>query len=106
MAKARKGTLAPAIEMMLWHYSKGKPKEHFELTGDMTMTGRRAQAFEAEARRPTLEELDGVPAKLKAHNAEMGPSWGCRASYERRPGPRLARREQLLARHKQGSPFG
>ena len=27
------GKLAPAIECMLWHYAKGKPKEQLEHTG-------------------------------------------------------------------------
>jgi hypothetical protein len=28
------GKLAPAMETMLWHYAKGKPKEHVELSHD------------------------------------------------------------------------
>lgn len=31
--RARNGKLAPAIEAMLWHYAKGKPKEYIEHTG-------------------------------------------------------------------------
>lgn len=30
LAKARKGALHPAVECMLWHYSKGKPVERHE----------------------------------------------------------------------------
>ena len=33
-ARAESGTLPPAIEAMLWHYSKGKPPEKIELTGE------------------------------------------------------------------------
>src|SRR6266849_8344214 len=28
------GKLAPAMETMLWHYAKGKPKEHVELSNE------------------------------------------------------------------------
>lgn len=27
VSRARQGKLAPAVECMLWHYAKGKPKE-------------------------------------------------------------------------------
>lgn len=30
LKRARAGKLAPAVESMLWHYSKGKPKEQVE----------------------------------------------------------------------------
>lgn len=32
-SRARRGKLAPAIESMLWHYAKGKPKETVEHSG-------------------------------------------------------------------------
>jgi hypothetical protein len=32
-ARAKAGTLAPAVECMLWHYAKGKPKEQVEHSG-------------------------------------------------------------------------
>ena len=31
LARAQTGTLAPAIEQMLWHYAKGKPPDKVEL---------------------------------------------------------------------------
>jgi hypothetical protein len=34
LALALQGKLAPAMETMLWHYAKGKPKEHVELSHD------------------------------------------------------------------------
>ena len=33
MAAARARKLPPAVETMLWHYAKGKPKEQFEHSG-------------------------------------------------------------------------
>ncbi len=33
MAAARARTLPPAVETMLWHYAKGKPKEQVEHSG-------------------------------------------------------------------------
>jgi hypothetical protein len=33
LARARAGTLPPAVECMLWHYRFGKPKERVELEG-------------------------------------------------------------------------
>ncbi len=33
LARARAGTLPPAVECMLWHYAKGKPKEQVEHSG-------------------------------------------------------------------------
>lgn len=37
MRKAIAGKLHPAIESMLWHYSKGKPKDHVELSGSLAV---------------------------------------------------------------------
>ena len=31
-ARARAGTLAPAVEAMLWHYAFGKPKDSLDVT--------------------------------------------------------------------------
>ena len=31
-ARARAGTLAPAVEAMLWHYAFGRPRESLEVT--------------------------------------------------------------------------
>lgn len=33
LKRAQLGRLAPAVEAMLWHYAKGKPKEHVEVSG-------------------------------------------------------------------------
>jgi hypothetical protein len=33
VAHARSGTLAPAVETMLWYYAKGRPKEMVEFSG-------------------------------------------------------------------------
>ena len=31
-ARARAGTLAPAVEAMLWHYAFGKPRDSLDVT--------------------------------------------------------------------------
>ena len=31
--RARAGTLAPAVEAMLWHYAFGKPRDSLDVTG-------------------------------------------------------------------------
>jgi hypothetical protein len=33
--RLRAGKLAPAVECMLWHYAKGKPKEQIEVDGSV-----------------------------------------------------------------------
>ena len=38
LADLRKRKVAPAVEQMLWHYAKGKPKESVE--GDVTINYR------------------------------------------------------------------
>lgn len=53
-AKVRAGTLAPAVESMLWHYAYGKPKESIEISGDQAkplrvMFGGRHRPDEAAA---------------------------------------------------------
>jgi hypothetical protein len=58
LTKARKGTLPPAVECMLWHYAKGKPKDSVELSGglaDLTDTAR--AKIEAEVRAMGTEEM-------------------------------------------------
>ena len=47
--RALAGKLSPQIEVMLWHYAKGKPKEHVELSGEAELlvrldAGRRRNA--------------------------------------------------------------
>jgi hypothetical protein len=36
--RALKGELAPAIEAMIWAYAKGKPREHVEVDGGLTIS--------------------------------------------------------------------
>ena len=38
LARARAGTLAPAVECMLWHYAKGKPKDQVEHSGEIMLS--------------------------------------------------------------------
>lgn len=38
LTRARAGTLPPAVECMLWHYAKGKPKDHVEHSGGMVLS--------------------------------------------------------------------
>lgn len=35
--RALAGKLAPAIECLLWHYAHGKPNQHVEQTGTVTL---------------------------------------------------------------------
>ena len=37
MAAARARTVAPAVEVMLWHYAYGKPKERVEHSGHLDL---------------------------------------------------------------------
>lgn len=39
LAKARKGTLPPGVECMLWYYAKGKPTEMVGGTLDVNLAG-------------------------------------------------------------------
>ncbi len=38
LARARAGTLPPAVECMLWHYAKGKPKDRVEHSGGVVLS--------------------------------------------------------------------
>ena len=38
LARARAGTLLPAVECMLWHYAKGKPKDQVEHSGGVVLS--------------------------------------------------------------------
>lgn len=38
LTRARAGTLPPAVECMLWHYAKGKPKDQVEHSGGMVLS--------------------------------------------------------------------
>ena len=51
--RLRAGTLAPAVETMLYYYAAGKPKERIEVGADKTLAD---LVGEAIARRPPKEE--------------------------------------------------
>jgi hypothetical protein len=59
LSKARAGALAPAVECMLWHYAKGKPKETIEPGGnvDLDVVTSRERARQI-AKDPTTEILN------------------------------------------------
>ena len=38
LARARAGALPPAVECMLWHYAKGKPKDRVEHSGGIVLS--------------------------------------------------------------------
>jgi hypothetical protein len=44
-ARLMKGKLAPALESMLWHYAKGKPKEQIVISADKTLAQLIAEAL-------------------------------------------------------------
>jgi hypothetical protein len=71
LAKACKGTLPPAVETMLWHYAKGKPKETVALEGDLDVSVGLRAAFAAEAYALPLKVLEQAQAELKASNARI-----------------------------------
>jgi uncharacterized protein YdeI (BOF family) len=52
----RARTVQPAIESLLWHYAKGKPKDVVEITGSLDVAARAAQIAE-DVRNMTDEEL-------------------------------------------------
>lgn len=37
-ARLRAGTLSPAVECMLWHYAKGKPKDEMQSDQHLTIS--------------------------------------------------------------------
>jgi hypothetical protein len=53
--RLRAGKLSPAMECMLWHYAKGKPREHVEQTGVVVYRW----ADERETRRKRARERLG-----------------------------------------------
>jgi hypothetical protein len=54
--RLRAGKLAPAVECMLWHYAKGKPKEQIEVDGsvDWEVLAQRLASVRTEARKPII----------------------------------------------------
>jgi hypothetical protein len=67
----RKRKLAPAVEVLLWHYAKGKPKE----TIDVDLTNRVQVLGEEEVRRMTDEELAAAAKALAATAAALAASF-------------------------------
>ena len=59
-ARARAGTLAPAVEAMLWHYAFGKPRESLEVTvgpaGDLSELSTEDLLHRADRLREQLAE--------------------------------------------------
>ena len=54
--RALQGKVPPAIESLMWHYAKGKPKESVELSGDEELLKRLAygrQLLQPQAGKPT-----------------------------------------------------
>ena len=67
----RKREVAPAIEVLLWHYAKGKPTDIIEMQGALrvsTMTDEelRARALELIAKSP-----DGLPLNMRSELARI-----------------------------------
>ena len=60
--RALRGELPPAIEAMLWHYAKGKPKETLDLRSDDDLLARldrgRQRVAAERARRVESREAD------------------------------------------------
>jgi hypothetical protein len=48
--RAIAGTLSPAIEALLWHYAKGKPKDYVELSTDAALIARLDRGRERNAK--------------------------------------------------------
>jgi len=74
-ARARAGTLAPAVEAMLWHYAFGKPKESLEVTvgpaGDLSELSTEDLLHRADGLRERLREQ---AARERALPAECSSS--------------------------------
>jgi len=62
-ARARAGTLAPAVEAMLWHYAFGKPKDSLDVTvgpaGDLSEL----------STEDLLQRVDGLRERLREQAA-------------------------------------
>ena len=62
-ARARAGTLAPAVEAMLWHYAFGKPRESLEVTvgpaGDLSELSTEDLLHRVDGLREQLREQAG-----------------------------------------------
>ena len=74
-ARARAGTLAPAVEAMLWHYAFGKPKESLDVTvgpaGDLSELSAEDLLHRADGLRERLREQ---AARERALPAECSSS--------------------------------
>ncbi len=49
--RLRAGKLSPAVECMLWHYAKGKPREELGVEGAVTLAWRESQFERLDAGR-------------------------------------------------------
>jgi len=63
-ARARAGTLAPAVEAMLWHYAFGKPRESLEVT--MGAAGDLSELSTEDL----LHRVDGLREQLREQAAQ------------------------------------
>ena len=74
-ARARAGTLAPAVEAMLWHYAFEKPKESLEVTvgpaGDLSELSTEDLLRRVDGRR---EQVRDQAAPERALLAEYRPA--------------------------------
>jgi len=63
-ARARAGTLAPAVEVMLWHYAFGKPKDSLDVT-----VGHAGGTFSELSTEDLLHRVDGLREQLREQTA-------------------------------------
>ena len=73
LSRALKGTLAPPVEVMLWHYAKGKPKETIEHQGQIGVLTPEAVAKLSDA------ELAPQALALAKRAKEIAAQFGVRA---------------------------
>ncbi len=74
--RARAGTLAPAVEAMLWHYAFGKPKDSLDVT-----VGRAGGDLSELSTEDLLHRVDGLREQLREQAArEQALPAECRSS--------------------------
>ena len=73
LARALKGKLAPAVEVMLWYYAKGKPKETIEHQGQIGVLTPEAVAKLSD------KELAARALALAKRAKEIAAQFGARA---------------------------
>ena len=75
-ARARAGTLAPAVEAMLWHYAFGKPKDSLDVT-----LGHAGGDLSELSTEDLLHRVDGLREQLREQAArEQALPAECRSS--------------------------